>query len=227
MRTLFAPTPLCAGELLLEDAEAHHGRTVLRLKAGDRCRLVDGQGAAAEASVLICDRHQLRLAVTQPDLFQPPPSHHLTVAMAAPKGSRLDDVTRALVEIGVGQITLINSERASRMPQLDRLERIAREALKQCRGHFLPRLSMVDDFLTWRPSGRLVMLDPRGGAVAMGPIQPTTLVIGPEGGLTAAEEKHLLDHGAQAMRLLGTILRIETAAIAAAAVMTYAWEDHD
>ena len=52
----------------------------------------------------------------------------------------------------------------------------------------------------------------------------STVTIGPEGGLTAAELAALAARGAMAVRLGGNILRIETAAAAAAAVWGTAWE---
>ena len=53
---------------------------------------------------------------------------------------------------------------------------------------------------------------------------PTVLIIGPEGGFTDHEQRALHDSGVVAMRLAGPVLRIETAALAAAAVWTSAWE---
>jgi 16S rRNA (uracil1498-N3)-methyltransferase len=49
------------------------------------------------------------------------------------------------------------------------------------------------------------------------------LVVGPEGGLTPEELATLAAAGAVATRLAGPILRIETAAVAAAAVWAAAW----
>ena len=227
MRTLFIGEQLSLGTLSIEGDEAHHARSVLRLNAGDRCRLVDGKGHDALAVVEACKRHQLDVRVEEVALREPPKGHQLTVALAAPKGSRLDDVVRGLVEMGVGAITILDCERSSRLPQLERLRRVAREALKQCRGCYAPIIHIEPEFNAWKPNGQLVMLDPNGSRQNLAEPVPTTLVIGPEGGLTPAEEQRLRDMGAKPLRLVSTILRIETAALAATAVMAHAWEHHD
>lgn len=227
MRTLFVADPLVSGPRVIEGDEAHHARSVLRLSVGDRCRVVDGCGHDAEAEVRSCQRHHIDLDVAEVRLREPPRSHMLTVALAAPKGSRLDDVVRGLVELGVGGIVILGCERSSRLPQLDRLQRVAREALKQCRGCYLPEIRIEPDFTQWTPTGNLIVLDPKGGKQDIAKPEASTLVIGPEGGLTSDEEHQLLAYGASPLRLVSTILRIETAALAATAVMAHAWEHHD
>ncbi|TVR43092.1 MAG: 16S rRNA (uracil(1498)-N(3))-methyltransferase [Planctomycetota bacterium] len=227
MRTLIAPAPLIPGEVFLSDEEAHHGRSVLRLAVGDRCRLCDGEGVEGVAEVILSDkRHfQLRLdAVARPT---PPLGHDLEVVLAAPKGGRLEDCLRSLVELGVGRLGIIGFERSSRLPSLERCQRVIREALKQCRSAFLPQLSMYPSLDHWRPHGRVVMLSPTAQPGAPSQPCPTSLVIGPEGGLTDAEEAGLLSAGACGWRLCAPILRIETAAVAAAAVVVHAWECHN
>ena len=92
MRTLFVDEQLKAGPLSLHGDEAHHARSVLRLSAGDRCRLVDGIGHDAEAEVVAIKRHELDVSVADVMHRNPPAGKLLTVALAAPKGGRLDDV---------------------------------------------------------------------------------------------------------------------------------------
>ena len=226
MRTLFAPQPMQPGVVILDAYEAHHGRTVLRLKAGDRCRVVDGCGSSAEAVVREVGRHSLQVEVGSPQQHAPPSAHDLTVAVAAPKGNHLDDVLRSLVELGVGAISIVECERSSRMPKLERLQRIAVEAVKQCGSAWLPSVGIHGPLLAAPLPGRVVILAPDGAAPLVGKPQPTTLVIGPEGGLTTDEHERLCASGAEACRLTDTILRIETAAIAAAAHWAIHWEHH-
>lgn len=226
LRTLLVPAPLHAGELLLSGDEAHHARTVLRLVAGDQVRLADGAGRCAPATIIALGRHDLRLSVEPPELINDGPAQHLTIAVAPPKGDRLSDLVRGLTELGVGAITLLETTRSERQPaSLERFSRIAGEALKQCRRASLPRLALGASIPTLVQSGaRLTVLDRSGRAAAPGTPAPVTLVIGPEGGFTAAELTALTDGGAATVRLAGPILRIETAAIAAAAVWSAAWQ---
>jgi 16S rRNA (uracil1498-N3)-methyltransferase len=102
---------------------------------------------------------------------------------------------------------------------------VAAEALKQCRRSHLPEIGTalgIDAVAA--PGRRLIVADRAGGPAAPGRPQPTTIVIGPEGGLTDDELAALDRAGAHRVRLAGPILRIETAALAAAAVWASAWE---
>ncbi len=168
----------------------------------------------------------MRLSVEPPELINDGPAQLLTVAVAPPKGDRLSDLVRSLTELGVGAISLIETERSERQPgTLERLQRITGEALKQCRRAHLPQLSMGSSIPTLVQSGaRLTVLDRSGRAAAPGTPAPLTLVIGPEGGFTPAELAALTAGGAATVRLAGPILRIETAALAAAAVWSAAWQ---
>lgn len=225
MRTLLVPPPLTVGDVTVEGDEAHHGRTVLRLAVGDTVRLADGDGRAGIGTITGVDRHRLQVAVPQVDPVPDDPAAALTVAVAAPKGDRFTDLVRGLTELGVGAILPLACTRGERIPSLDRAQRIAGEALKQCRRGRLPRLGPVVEIPTLAgQAGRRIVLDRTGACAQPGPLTPTVLIIGPEGGLTDQELGALRAGGVVSVRLAGPVLRIETAALAAAAVWTAAWE---
>lgn len=226
MRTLLAPAPLAAGDLMLAGDEAHHGRTVLRLRPGDRVRVADGAGREGAAEVLAVERDALRLAVAGVGDLPAGPLAALTVATAVPKGDRFADLVRGLTELGVGRILPLACARGERVPaSLERVRRVAAEALKQCRRGHLPQVGPVVDIPGLAASGGdLIVLDRSGSAPRIGMVRPTTLVIGPEGGLAPEEVAALAAAGARTVRLAGPILRIETAALAAAAVWSATWE---
>jgi len=205
--------------------EAHHGLRVLRLKTGESLRLADGAGLIAEATVIEASRN-LRLNVGAVETLPAERCVSLTVAVAPPKGDRWTDLVRGLCELGVGAITPLRCARGEREPaNLDRARRVAGEALKQSRRGWLPQLGPSVDIPGLAVGKtRLIICDPAGGPPRPGRPCPTTLVIGPEGGLTADELAVLDAAGAERIRLAGPILRIETAALAAAAVWASAWE---
>jgi 16S rRNA (uracil1498-N3)-methyltransferase len=223
-RTLLVCAPLQSGTVIIEGDEAHHGRVVLRLRPGDDIRLADGAGHAAAAVVTGVGREALEVeaaaAMAVPELA----IGQLTIASAVPKGDRFADLIRGLTELGVGRYIPLDCERGERIPgNLDRARRIAAEALKQCqRGRHLEILPPMTLNGLIASGGELVVLDPQGLPARPGAVQATTLVIGPEGGLSTDESRTL--EGFPTMRIAGTILRIETAAIAAAAVWAAAWE---
>lgn len=225
MRTLLVAAPLVAGELVIDGDEAHHGRTVLRLVDGDALRLADGAGRAGMAVVTRVERHRLVVRVTQVEPLEDDPSALLTLAVAPPKGDRFSDLVRGLTELGVGTILPLACERGERIPALDRATRVAAEALKQCRRARLPTLGPVVEISTLAAqAGPRIVCDRTGACAQPGALIPTVLIIGPEGGFTDQELRALRDGGVVAARLAGPILRIETAAVAAAAVWTCAWE---
>ncbi len=226
MRTLLVQAPVQTGEAVVDGDEAHHARAVLRLKVGDEVRVADGAGRAGLAVVAGIGREALCLEVTAVEELAPDRAGLITVAVAAPKGDRLADLVRGLTELGVGTIQLLQTERGERQPgNAERLRRIAAEALKQCRRSHLPEILPSCSITALAASGAVLrVLDRAGAPPRTGAPAPVTLVVGPEGGLTVAELAELAAAGAVAMRLAGPILRIETAALAAAAVWAAAWE---
>lgn len=225
MRTLLVPAPLIAGAVVVEGDEAHHGRTVLRLAVGEAVRLADGAGRAGGGTVVEVARHRLVVRIDLVESLPADPAALLTVAVAAPKGDRFPDLVRQLTELGVGAILPLRCERGERIPALDRAHRVAAEALKQCRRAALPAIGPVVDFPTLAAlPGRRIVLDREGPVANPGPPGDTVLIVGPEGGFTEDERRALLAMPSSTARLAGPVLRIETAALAAAAVWSAAWE---
>ena len=226
MRTLLVGSPVIVGLMMISDEEAHHGRSVLRLRPGDAVRVADGLGRAGVGTIETVERH----AILVPTVAAVPtsPAELLTVAVAPPKGDRLADLVRGLTELGVGCIRFLDCDRGERHPgNPERLQRVAAEALKQCQRGRLPQIGPVIDIPGLAAlGGRLILLDRSGTAPETRTPQSTTLVIGPEGGFTTEETAALRAAGAVSVRVAGPILRIETAALAATAVWASAWEHH-
>jgi 16S rRNA (uracil1498-N3)-methyltransferase len=228
MRTLLIESDWDHETVVIEGDEAHHGRSVLRLAVGDELRLTDGRGSSAEAVLVAVERHRLVARITSRCTQPPGLAQQLTICCASPKGSRFEDLVRGLTELGVGAICPLDCERSVREPKLDRARRVAAEAIKQCGRVWLPQVGPVVEFTALaKHSGRLILLDREGQAPVPGPATGTTILVGPEGGFSASERSRLLDWGAEPVRLAQPILRIETAALAAAAVWVCAWEHHE
>jgi 16S rRNA (uracil1498-N3)-methyltransferase len=149
------------------------------------------------------------------------------VAFALTKGDKPELVVQKLTELGVDRILPVVAERSVARPDaaraaaaLERWRRIAREAARQCRRATLPVVEPLAPLADLAGHPGLVVAE-RGGSAADGlgaPVDGEILVIvGPEGGLTDGE----VDALAPWARLdLGPhILRAETAALAAAALL--------
>jgi 16S rRNA (uracil1498-N3)-methyltransferase len=202
-----------APELSPEDR--HHLSRVLRLPDGAPLVVSDGHGRWRAC------RLGAALAVDGDVHVVAPASPSLTVAFAVPKGDRPELVVQKLTELGVDRIvplfaerSVVRWDRARSVKHLERLRRVAREAAMQSRRLWLP---VVDE-----PCGLADLVAAHGGAVVLAErdgaapsLAHPVVAVGPEGGWTDAE-RAVAPHVA----LGGGVLRAETAAIAAAAVLT-------
>jgi 16S rRNA (uracil1498-N3)-methyltransferase len=210
--------------LELEGEDAHHLSRVLRLRAGEAVTAADGAGRWR----LYVVTAGAGLEATGPEQREPDLHPRLAVAFALTKGDKPDLAVQKLTELGVDRILPVLAERSIARPeparavaQVQRWRRVAREAGRQCRRAALPEVADLAPLASLVGHPGLGVAE-RGGAslaaLAEGVGDEVLIVVGPEGGLTDAEVELL----APVFRLgLGPhVLRAETAAVAAAAVLT-------
>jgi 16S rRNA (uracil1498-N3)-methyltransferase len=213
---------------VLRGAEARHLVEVLRARPGDPVSLADGSGAVWQARVAAVGA-EVRLALgARTDVARPRP--RLVVVQALPKARKLDEVVQRLTEIGVDRLVPVHSARsqvrldaARAAKAVTRWRAVALAASKQSRRARRLEVAEVgswDDAFAGAPAGAVLWEEATAGlrAVIAGAAGAAELVlgIGPEGGLTAAEVEAT---GLPAASLGPTILRTETAALVAAAVV--------
>jgi 16S rRNA (uracil1498-N3)-methyltransferase len=201
--------------IALDSDVEHHLRKVLRLRDGASVSVTDGEGGWCLATVAIDGSH-LRLDASSEVQLASPSVRPVTVAAAMPKGDRLDWMVQKVTELGVDRLVLLHSDRGvvrwkpDRVEhQLVRLQRIADEALRQSRRVF--RLAISAPVAAVDVLGEYVVAEPGGRRLGQG---DTQVAIGPEGGWSDAE----LAAAADRVDLGPTILRTETAAVAASAL---------
>ena len=229
MRYVLVPAPLQCGLLTLPKSEADHLRTVLRAGVGDAVGVLDGAGRIGTGVVQIVERKRVDIEVTAVEQQPASLASRIHIATAPPKGSRWDDLLRALTELGVGTIQPVQWRRSVRMPTKDdRAVRSTAEALKQCRRAWLPNCYQQLRLMKCKsrpgrdlPAAQVLLADPAGPSLttlslAAGPI---VALIGPEGGVTDEERSAAVAAGAQPVCIAPHILRIETAAMAIAACL--------
>ena len=217
---LVSPEAL-SGDRLTVDGEAYrHLFRSRRLAVGDRLRLVDGEGRARWGAIESVDRRSAVVALGEPAPVLEP-ARELEFFVALPKPERASWLVEKLTEMGVRRLCWVMSERAPREAGrgvLERQRRIAIAALEQSGGARLPRIEGPLPWLAALDAGAAdsVVLVPTGST---DPPAPRVLRawIGPEGGFTTVELADLESRGSRAFSLGPRILRIETAAVAAAA----------
>ena len=203
---------------VLADDDRHHVERVLRTAAGSPMTVGDGAGRW---------RHCIFGPQLEPvsEVHEVAPSSPvLTVGFALIKSGRPELVVQKLTELGVDRIIPFSAERsvvrwndARAARNHERLSRVAREAVMQCRRAWLPEVVEVTAFgdLIARDTSasRPVLADPGGR-----PLEPSDqmVLVGPEGGWSDEE----LDRVRDRVVLGEHVLRAETAAIAAGALMT-------
>ncbi|MEZ6016812.1 MAG: RsmE family RNA methyltransferase [Planctomycetota bacterium] len=221
----------------LVDEDVQHALRVLRVSAGERITGLDGRGAAWPLEVLEVSKRALVLRLAGEPAFVPAPgagpTPSIEVAWSLPRGSRAEDSVGRLTQLGAQRFTPLLTHRTpphareAGEARRSRLARAAREAAKQCGRLWFPDLSEPTPLTAWlaaRAGTPIAWLDPYAPASLLAWDAPRTarclaLAIGPEGGFTPDEEALLAAHGAFRARLGGHVLRLETAAEAALAVI--------
>jgi len=245
MRRFFIdPTAVTKPLATLKGSEAHHIRNVLRLKPGDRIRLVDGTGCEYEAAIKTLDTEKVELEIRHE--FQTPATAgvQILVAQAFLKEKKMDDLVRKLSELGVAGWLPFFSNRSIARPDKGRLvgrtrrwQRIAVEAVKQCRRSDMLRIYEALSFnevLQFSKSCDLKMvfwenetapLNPDLGSKGEGSLKRILLMLGPEGGFTEQEIEATRQAGFAIAGLGPRILRAETATLAACTLIQYIYGD--
>ena len=225
MHRIFVPELQHLSEpIALSAEEARHAVQVMRLKEGDDVGLINGNGKAAQGAIQHISKKNV--TVLAKEWLEPCLGwSHLVVAAAPPKGNRLEGMVRALTELGVGTYIPLITEFGQRQPRGDRLSKVVIEACKQSGRCDLMRIQQpmkLTDALTSYAKAQWVLLDPyQDSSLSLSEFhQGICLAIGPEGGFSPTESRLLQQAGALSMRLASPVLRIETAAVAAAGVMS-------
>lgn len=213
------------GAATVRGSAAKHLASAARLRLGEQVEVSD-QLCAYRATTEACSPEEVRFRIAEP-LPDPPPVPRLVVALSIVRFNRFEWAVEKLTELGVHAIRPLIADRsdpklvAAAPKRVARWRRIGFEAAQQARRLAAPRVEhpITLEQLEQTPDSVCVVTDPvgdplpsvYGGAGA-------TLLVGPEGGWTDRERNLAEANGFKLAGLGGTILRTETAAIAAAAI---------
>ncbi len=220
--------------------ESRHIRKVYRLKPGDQIKAFDEEGGRYLLTLIEETSRQVIGQVeerSQEGENIQKISVHLGVGI--PKGDRLDTILQKSTELGVSEIVpFISSRTVARIPlekrpvKVERWQRIVREAVKQCGAPCIPKVRQIlsfQDALTryFSSSLKIILYEEtfeftlKKILTERGSVKQVSLLVGPEGGFSRSEVDTAGIHGFTPVGLGRNVLRVETAAIAALAMVHY------
>jgi 16S rRNA (uracil1498-N3)-methyltransferase len=206
-----------------------------RIRNGEVFTLLDGSGAFYRARLKQMGNMAAFIVPFQ-TIANPEGEVNIRVYQALPQKERFEWVLQKLTEIGVNRIVPFTSahsisvhERDAAQAKSHRWPEVVRKAACQCRRATIPELGPV---LEWEKmlaeldgiEIKLILAE-KGGSWSMhealnqARLQQVALIVGPEGGFSAAEIESARSHGILPVTLGGRILRTETAALVGAALI--------
>ena len=229
MPRFYCPLPLAAGALVdLPPGAARHIQ-VLRLQPGAAITLFNGEGGEFDGMVERMGRTEVRVQLLRHLDVDREARRQVHLAVGMPANERMDWLVEKAAELGAAGIQPLLAERSVLRLTGERAgkkrahwQAIAIAACEQCGRNRVPQLHEVLSFDEWLPqarTGERWMLSLAADAAPLpvdgGAGGPFTLLSGPEGGLSAAEEARARAAGFAPRSLGPRVLRAETAPLAA------------
>ena len=238
-RLFVAPEALQAAPGLIElrGGQARYLASVLRLGQGAPLEVFDGRGSSWRATLVSVTAEIIELQLEEALPASPQAGADVTLVQALAKGDKLELIIQKATELGVRRIVPLAAERSvvkleaeRALARQERWQRIAQEAARQCGRADVPVIEVPigwDELLanlSKEPERRGVLLHPQAplrlSQAARG-VPQLCLCVGPEGGFTAGEREGAARAGLQEANLGPLVLRTETVALAALAVVQH------
>jgi 16S rRNA (uracil1498-N3)-methyltransferase len=234
----YAGLPLHSGDsVALPERAARHVQ-VLRLQPGDSITLFNSQGGEFGATIERMGRSDVQVRINGHDPVEREASRAVHLAVGMPANERMDWLVEKATELGVASITPLMAERSVLRLKGERADKkvshwqgIAIAACEQSGRNRVPVIHEVRTLGEWLDTPGAAAAGPRlllSLAVGTRPWAQAltgtggasvTLLSGPEGGLSSAEERAALARGFVAVSLGPRILRAETAPLACLALL--------
>lgn len=223
----------------LPEVAAHHAARVLRLHAGEAVTLFNGEGGEYAAVIAAIDKRGVTVEIGAHRAVEREAPLAATLVQAVSSGERMDVTIQKAVELGVGVIQPVLSERSVVRLAGERAEKrvahwrqIVVSACEQCGRNRVPVVHPPVPFSSWiagapRAATRWLLWPEADRSLRelSKPPAPIELLVGPEGGLTQSEAQAARAAGFLAVRIGPRVLRTETAAPALLAAVQALWDD--
>ncbi len=233
-RFTIAPDAVAGGRVTFDESQSRHLARVLRLRAGDTVVATDGAGHDYTVRLDVVAA-RVSGSVVGESAGTGESSLSITLVQGVPKGDKMDAVVRAATELGVDHVrpaltvrTVVRLGASAAVERAARWQRVAREASKQCGRAMVPVVAPPAPLAACLDAARdtdLALCLWEGGGPPLATAWPDTLVrraavlVGPEGGLDAAEVEAARQAGWRVVNLGARVLRTETAGPAIIAIL--------
>ncbi len=243
----FVDAPLSPASTIELDIDIVRHIQVLRLAAGDVITVFNGQGGEYRSTLIDIQKKSATIHLDEFKAVTLEPPYSLTLAQGIAGGDKMDWIIEKAVELGVTNfqplqmekcVVRLSAERAEK--RLSHWRAIVQAASEQCGRNRFMNILPVHNYSHWlagatqsaeqtQPlAAQRILLSPRGtlkidDCLLNGHAQHVILLIGPEGGLTQAEEAAAFAAGWQGLSLGPRILRTETAGMAIVAALHARW----
>lgn len=214
--------------------DAKHIGTVLRMKIGEYIVLCDNENTDYLCRIISVQKDITELEILEKRENEATPGVEITLFQCLPKSDKMDFIVQKATELGASSIVPVLSKRCVSRPdeksmakKLQRWEKIAEEASKQCGGGKIPPIGRLTDYKQavseYSKIGLGILFYECGGkSLSELPIKEASKIgifVGSEGGFEAEEAEYAEKNGIAAATLGKRILRCETAPIAALSVL--------
>ncbi len=220
-----------------------HLKNALRFKVGDEAVFFDGKGHEFVSVVETISEASIALRIKSSLTGAALPALRLTIACAIPKKSKFDDIVDKLTQLGVDRIIPLKTERMilkldahKEQVRLSRWKRIAISAGEQSRRRVLPVVERITDLKeVLKEGGHDIKLiptlsgqrSPLKKVFSLGACKDILVLIGPEGDFSDKEVESAKKAGFVPVSLGDLVLRVETAAVAAASIIKLRLSDEN
>lgn len=225
-RRFFSASGIVDGLLTIDGEEFHHVARVMRYRVGDELEIVDGSGGLFFGRIAVVRDRSLQVAVLRVE-NAPRPLPRVVIAASLTKGHAMNWMIEKLCEMGVDEVWPLVCERTDAAyggGQLPRWQKISAQALKVNKKYWLTRIhppvAPAELIASTAAIPARILLDLEGSRRLQSPSAfPALAVIGPPGDFSAGERERFRAAGFVPALVNDAILKTETAALAAAAIL--------
>lgn len=251
-RFFVGPENIGAKIIIINDRDdLHHMVKVLRLREGDEIDVSDTVEWEYHAKIVSLDKDEAQLEILDKQAFASEPSVEVTLFQGIPKSGKMETIIQKCVELGVHDVVPVFMDRTVVVDKgnfgkkTERWNKVAAEAVKQCKRGIIPEVAdpvkmkdvypaFADYDLVLFPyenekgktikEALLTASNPMYEEITGNSLERIAVIIGPEGGFSDEEAEAVISAGGESVSLGKTILRTETAGMAALAMIMYELE---